>query len=128
MALLPFREQRDATSKASWRLSQPPNCKPNNKLRWLTALWRGYCPSSSTPARQRFQWLSFARATARELTAVWLALPKVLGAKPMQWAREDAAEVEFRLYRQPWQGYYTQGRIGTRPISAMPGQEGAVLF
>jgi len=32
------------------------------------------------------------------LTAVWLAVRAVLGAKPIQW-REDAAEVEFRLYR-----------------------------
>jgi hypothetical protein len=66
-------------------IESDPKFAPKNTLRWLTALWRGYCPSSLTPTRQRFQWLSFASAAARELTAVWLALRAVLGAKPMQW-------------------------------------------
>ncbi len=59
-------------------------------------------------------------AAARELAALWLAVRAALGAKPVQWRGEmltrvwatvfpNLAKVEFRLYRQPWQAYYTQG-------------------
>src|SRR5258705_4267367 len=92
---------------------------------------RRFCCRSRRRAND-FNGLDCKRRSARVGGAVAC---RASGARPVQWGGEmltragdgfpefNFSKVEFGLYQQPWQAYYTQGRTGRRPPRQLPAKE-----